>query len=76
MILSMPANEVDNPEIITSDYGTSLIVADTATPTFHTPALYSPPEDFFNERIIQPTAADTWTLGVNLYEGLRRASTL
>ncbi|KAJ6051001.1 kinase domain-containing protein [Penicillium canescens] len=58
MVLSMPANEVHNPEIIISDYGTSFIVADTPTPTLHTLALYSPPEDFFDEPIIQPTAAD------------------
>ncbi|KAJ5991400.1 kinase domain-containing protein [Penicillium canescens] len=58
MVLSMPANEVHNPEIIISDYGTSFIVADTPTPTLYTPALYSPPEDFFDEPIIQPTAAN------------------
>ncbi|PLB52501.1 SR protein-specific kinase Dsk1 [Aspergillus steynii IBT 23096] len=70
MAVSMPANELYNPEIITSDYGTSFIVSQTASPTLHTPALYSPPEDFFNEPIIHPTAADVWTLGVNLYEVL------
>lgn len=70
MALSMPANEVNDPEIITSDYGTSFIVPQTRSPTLHTPALYSPPEDFFNEPIIQPTATDIWTLGVNLYEAL------
>lgn len=70
MALRMPANEVDDPVIIISDYGTSFIVAQTPSPTLHTPALYSPPEDFFNEPIIQPTAADIWTLGVNLYEVL------
>ncbi|RJE23150.1 CMGC SRPK protein kinase [Aspergillus sclerotialis] len=70
MALSIPANEVDDPEIIISDYGTSFIVSQTATPTLHTPALYAPPEDLFNEPIIQPTAADIWTLGVNLYEVL------
>ncbi|KAI3140493.1 hypothetical protein CBS147326_2194 [Penicillium roqueforti] len=68
MALDMPSNKVDDPEIIISDYGTSFIVAQTPSPTLHTPALYSPPEDFFNEPIIQPTAADIWTLGVNLYE--------
>ncbi|CDM34202.1 Protein kinase-like domain [Penicillium roqueforti FM164] len=68
MALSMPANELDDPEIIISDYGTSFIVAQTPSPTLHTPSLYSPPEDLFNEPIIQPTAADIWTLGVNLYE--------
>jgi hypothetical protein len=65
----MPANEVDNPEILISDYGTSFVIADTPTPTLHTPALYSPPEGFFNEPI-QPNAADIWTLGVNLYDVL------
>ena len=70
MSLSIPANEVDDPEIIISDYGTSFIVSQTPSPTLYTPALYSPPEDFFNEPITQPTAADIWTLGVNLYEVL------
>ncbi|KAJ5966439.1 SR protein-specific kinase Dsk1 [Penicillium waksmanii] len=28
------------------------------------------PEDLFNEPITQPTAADIWTLGINLYEVL------
>ncbi|KAJ5558810.1 kinase domain-containing protein [Penicillium sp. DV-2018c] len=70
MVLSMPINEVNHPEIINSDYGTSFIMADTPTPTLHTPALYAPPETFFNEPIIQPAAADIWTLGVNLYEVL------
>lgn len=70
MALSMPANEMDDPEIIISDYGTSFIVSQTSSPILHTPALYSPPEDFFNEPIIHPTAADIWTLGVNLYEVL------
>lgn len=66
----MPANEVDNPEVIISDYGTSFIVSRTLSPTLYTPALYAPPEDLFNEPISQPQAADIWTLGVNLYEVL------
>ena len=70
MNLSIPANELDNPEVIISDYGTSFIVSQTPSPTLHTPALYAPPEDLFNERITRPTAADIWTLGVNLYEVL------
>ncbi|KAJ6114303.1 kinase domain-containing protein [Penicillium sp. IBT 16267x] len=70
MNLSIPANEVDDPEIIISDYGTSFIMSQTPSPTLYTPALYSPPEDLFNEPITQPTAADIWTLGVNLYEVL------
>lgn len=65
---NMPANEIVNPEIIISDYGTSFIISQTPSPTLHTPLLYSPPEDFFNEPIT--TAADVWTLGVNLYEAL------
>lgn len=70
MVLSMPANEVHDPEIIISDYGTSFIVSQTPPPTLHTPALNAPPEGLFNEPIIRPTAADIWTLGVNLYEVL------
>ncbi|GAB1216743.1 hypothetical protein ATERTT37_005961 [Aspergillus terreus] len=63
MNLSIPANEVDDPEIIISDYRTSFVVSETPSPTLYTPALYSPPEDFFNDPI-QPTAADIWTLEV------------
>lgn len=70
MTLNMPANEMNDPEVIISDYGTSFIMSQTPSPTLRTPALYSPPEDFFNEHIIQPTAEDIWTLGVNLYEAL------
>jgi serine/threonine protein kinase len=70
MALSIPANKEHSPEIIISDYGTSFNVSETPTPTLYTPALYSPPEDFLNEPINQPTAADIWTLGVNLYEVL------
>ncbi|OJJ49268.1 hypothetical protein ASPZODRAFT_157692 [Penicilliopsis zonata CBS 506.65] len=68
MAMNMPANEQNDPEIIISDYGTSFLVSQTPSPTLHTPVLYSPPEDLFNEPIIQPTAADIWTLGVTLYE--------
>lgn len=70
MALGMPANEMDDPRIVISDYGTSFIVSQTSSPTLYTPALYSPPEEFFNEPITRPTAADIWTLGVNLYEVL------
>ncbi|RAL16730.1 kinase-like protein [Aspergillus homomorphus CBS 101889] len=70
MAMRMPANEQDNPELIISDYGTSFMISQTTAPTLHTPALYAPPEDFFNEPITQPTAADIWTLGVSLYEVL------
>ncbi|KAL2862525.1 kinase-like domain-containing protein [Aspergillus lucknowensis] len=70
MALSIPADEVHDPEIIISDKRTSFIVPQTPSPTLCTPALYSPPEDFFNEPITHSTAADIWTLGVNLYEVL------
>ncbi|EGE84464.2 protein kinase domain-containing protein [Blastomyces dermatitidis ATCC 18188] len=63
-----PANEVMDPEIIISDYGTSFIASKAPSPTLHTPTLYSPPEEFFNERIT--TAADVWTLGVVLYDAM------
>lgn len=70
MTLNMPANEVDDPEVIISDYGTSFIISQTPSPTLYTPALYAPPEDLCSETITHPTAADIWTLGVNLYEVL------
>ncbi|KAH8587993.1 protein kinase [Bisporella sp. PMI_857] len=54
MIPSLSANEVSDPE--------------TPSPTLHTPALYAPPEGFFQEPVTP--AADVWTLGVNLYEVL------
>lgn len=68
MTLEMPANKIVDPEILVSDYGTSFIVSEELKPSLHTPALYLPPEDFFNEPITP--AADVWTLGVNLYEVL------
>ncbi|RAH83817.1 kinase-like protein [Aspergillus japonicus CBS 114.51] len=37
MALGMPANELDDPEIIISDYGTSFLVARRPSPTLHTP---------------------------------------
>lgn len=70
MVWNMPANEMTDPELIISDYGTSFIIAQTPSPTLHTPALYSPPEAFFNEPITIPTAADVWTLGVVLYDAV------
>lgn len=68
MIPSLPANEIHDPEVIISDYGTSFIPTQTPSPTLFTPALYAPPEDFFQEPVTP--AADAWTLGVNLYEVL------
>lgn len=64
----MPANKVMDPEIIISDYGASFVVSQTPSPTLLTPALYSPPEEFFSDKIT--TAADVWTLGVVLYDAL------
>ena len=66
--LSLPANEIFDPEIVIADYGTSFFVAQTPSPTLNTPALYLPPESFFAEPIT--LAADLWTLGVSLYEVL------
>lgn len=68
MLWNIPANKVIDPEIIISDYGASFVVSQTPSPTFLTPALYSPPEEFFNDNIT--TAADVWTLGVVLYDAL------
>ncbi|GES61049.1 kinase-domain-containing protein [Aspergillus terreus] len=73
LLSEIPADEVDDPKVIISDYGTSFIVSEILSPALYTPALYSPPEDFFNEPI-QPTTADIWTLGVNLYEVLGERS--
>ncbi|PGH10977.1 hypothetical protein AJ79_05128 [Helicocarpus griseus UAMH5409] len=70
MVWNMPANELADPELIISDYGTSFVISRAPSPTLHTPALYSPPEVFFNEPISIPTAADVWTLGVTLYDVL------
>jgi serine/threonine protein kinase len=68
LVWNMPSNELHSPEVIITDYGTSFIASQTASPTLHTPALYAPPEDFFKEPIT--LAADIWTLGVVLYEVL------
>ncbi|EAS36666.3 CMGC/SRPK protein kinase [Coccidioides immitis RS] len=70
MIWRMPANKVADPEILISDYGTSFIASQTPSPTLHTPALYAPPEEFFNKPIAIPKAADIWTLGVVLYDAV------
>jgi serine/threonine-protein kinase SRPK3 len=66
MFVNMPANDVANPEIVISDYGTSFFVSQEKTPKLHTFPHYRPPEDFFGDPIT--LAADVWTLGVNLYE--------
>ncbi|KAI2291992.1 hypothetical protein LOZ07_004841 [Ophidiomyces ophidiicola] len=70
MAWNMPANAMAEPEIVISDYGTSFIVSQTSSPTLHTPLLYAPPEELFDDTIIKPTAADIWTLAVNLYDAL------
>ncbi|RMD45051.1 hypothetical protein DV735_g99, partial [Chaetothyriales sp. CBS 134920] len=45
-----------------------LIMATEHSPKLHTPPLFLPPEDFFQEPIT--LAADIWTLGLSLYEVL------
>ena len=64
--IKMSADKLVDPIIRISDYGASFVVASDPSPELHTPALYLPPEYFFNEPITQ--AADIWTLAVNLYE--------
>ncbi|KAK2019407.1 kinase-like protein [Colletotrichum eremochloae] len=75
MHVKTPADNVVDPMVGISDYGTSFVVAtgkETATephtPELHTPALYLSPEAFFNDPVTQ--SADTWTLGVSLYKVL------
>ncbi|KAK3386468.1 hypothetical protein B0H63DRAFT_384865, partial [Podospora didyma] len=63
-----------DPIVRISDYRTDFVAAVEPSPELHTPALYLPPEDFFNKPVTQ--AADIWTLGVNLYEVLGEISTL
>ncbi|EGX92449.1 protein kinase domain-containing protein [Cordyceps militaris CM01] len=60
------ADKLEDPIIAISDYGTSFVLAAERSPELHTPPLFLPPEDFFQEPIT--LAADVWTLGVNLYE--------
>lgn len=68
MGFSMRADKLFDPMITVSDYGTSFKIATGSSSKLHTPALYAPPEDFFDEPIT--LAADVWTLGVSLYEVL------
>ncbi|KAK9437321.1 rho type Ras-like GTPase [Metarhizium brunneum] len=68
MHMKMAADKLRDPIITISDYGTSFILATERSPELHTPPLFLPPEDFFQEPIT--LAADVWTLGVSLYEVL------
>ncbi|KAF6785366.1 protein kinase domain-containing protein [Colletotrichum musicola] len=65
MHVKTPADELLDPMVGISDYGTSFVVSTDAEvlqkPKLHTPALYLPPEGFFDEPVTQ--AADIWTLG-------------
>ena len=70
----LPADEVADPEVVICDFGASFAVATRRDPVLHTPALYLPPEDFFNERVT--ARADIWTLGATLYELLGEKSLL
>ncbi|KFY43350.1 hypothetical protein V495_04012 [Pseudogymnoascus sp. VKM F-4514 (FW-929)] len=66
--MKMHADKLVDPIVRISDYGTSFVVATEHSPKLHTPPLYIPPEDFFNQPITQ--AADIWTLAISLYEVL------
>ena len=64
--LGQPANLIHKPVVTINDFGTSFFAKDEKNPRLHTPMLYAPPEDLFSESIT--TAADIWTLGINLYD--------
>ncbi|KAK4040217.1 protein kinase dsk1 [Parachaetomium inaequale] len=75
MPIETPANELADPTIKISDYGTSFVTTTTDNnppPELCTPTLYLPPEVLFSDdrTVIMPLAADIWTFGVNLYEVL------
>lgn len=66
-----PANKLVDPTVKITDFGTSFIAAnntspETNAPKLRTPALYLPPEGFFDDPAT--LAADVWTLGTTLYE--------
>lgn len=64
--LIIPGNEVTEPEIRISDFGTSFTMEEADSATLHTPGILLPPEAFFNEKVT--SAADIWTLGISIYE--------
>lgn len=66
--LAQPANKIQNPRVTIGDFGTSFFIKDEEHPKLHTPLLYSPPEDLFQEPVT--ATADIWTLGVNLYDAM------
>ncbi|KFH45684.1 SRSF protein kinase-like protein [Hapsidospora chrysogenum ATCC 11550] len=68
MNTKVAADKLVDPLIKICDYGTSFLPATEPSPTLHTPPLFLPPGDFFNEPIT--LAADIWPLGVSLYEVL------
>jgi hypothetical protein len=74
MPIPTPADDLVEPIIKISDYGTSFIVSTTDDPPTElcTPTLYLPPEVLFSDdrTVSMPLAADIWTFGVNLYEVL------
>ncbi|KAL4961928.1 kinase domain-containing protein [Aspergillus stella-maris] len=72
LVWRMPATKMEDPEIITTDYGTFFVASQTSSPTLQTPDLYAPPEALFEEPITIPTAVDIWTRGISLYEVLGR----
>lgn len=66
--IEMPTNELLDPIVTITDFGTSVIMGTEPHPGLFTARIYRPPEDFFKEPIT--LAADIWTLGINLYEVL------
>ncbi|KAK4233741.1 protein kinase dsk1 [Achaetomium macrosporum] len=69
MWIKTRGDELVDPIVKISDYGTSFVATNRKpAPTLQTPALYLPPEGFFDESATP--AADVWSLGVNLYEVL------
>ena len=68
MNTKVAADKLMDPLVQIFDYGTSFLAATEPSPELHTPPLFLPPEDFFQEPIT--LAADIWTLGLSLYEVL------
>ncbi len=65
-LVGMVCDEILDPELLITDYGTAFEVARGTRVKLRTPAMSLPPEDLFDEPITR--AADIWTLGVSLFE--------
>lgn len=68
MSTKVAAHELVDPFAKIHDYGTSFLPGLEHSSQLHTPPLFLPPEDFFDELIT--LAADIWTLALSLYEVL------